>query len=166
VSSDFLGHIPVEQKDALYREFYRSLKKDGKMIHIIETDANNWHFRFAHQYPELFRKHFVERIGGHFGLELPSKAIARIQNNGFRVLEARKIWGELWQVQEYQFMFDNEYQRKSRLIKMIVRLSKVLSTNLVVQEAVNIMLNPVSALVERLTPLDNGQGLMVFCQKV
>lgn len=166
VSSDFLGHIPIGQKDALYQEFYRVLKREGKMIHIIETDANNWHFRFAHQYPDLFRKYFVERIGGHFGLELPSKAIARIQNNGFRVLEARKIWGELWQVQEYQSMFDNEYQEKSRLIKMIVSLSKVLSTNLAVQEAVNIMLNPVSALVERLTPLDNGQGLMVFCQKV
>ena len=135
------------------------------MIHIIETDANNWHFRFAHQYPDLFQKNFVESIGGHFGLELPSKAIARIENNGFKVLEAGKIWGELWQVQEYKSMFDNEYQEKSGLIKVVVSLGKVLSVNLVVREALNIMLNPISAVVERLTPLDNGQGLMVFCLK-
>jgi len=136
------------------------------MIHIIETDANNWHFRFAHQYPELFNKYFVEAIGGHFGLELPSKAIARIENNGFRVLEARKLWGQIWQVQEYKSMFDNEYRGKSRLISAMVRLSRMLSASLVVQEAVNILLNPISAVVEQLTPLDNGQGLMVFCQKV
>jgi len=30
---------------------------------------------------------------------------------------------------------------------------------------VNVLINPVSALAESLTPLDNGQGLMVQCQK-
>lgn len=63
-------------------------------------------------------------------------------------------------------MFDNEYQEKSRLIRVVVSFSKVLSANLVVREVINIMLNPISAILERLTPLDNGQGLMVFCQKV
>lgn len=166
VSSDFLGHIPVEQKDDLYGEFWRVLRPGGKMLHVMETDANNWHFRFAHRYPELFQKYFVEAIGGHFGLELPSKAIRRLEANGFRVLKAGKIWGDLWQVQEYKSMFDNEYREKSTLIRAVVILSKVLSANLVVREALNIALNPISAVVERLTPLDNGQGLLVFCQKV
>lgn len=166
VSSDFLGHIPVEQKNDLYREFWRVLRPGGKMLHVMETDANNWHFRFAHRYPELFQKYFVEAIGGHFGLELPSKAIRRLEANGFRVLEAGKIWGDLWQVQEYKRMFDNEYREKSSLIQAVVILSKVLSANPVVREALNIALNPISAVVERLTPLDNGQGLLVICQKV
>jgi len=165
VSSDFLGHIPAKQKDDLYREFRRVLKQKGKMLHVIETDANNWHFRFAHHYPELFQKHFIEAIGGHFGLELPSIAIERLEANGFKVLEARKIWGTLWQIQEYKWMFDNEYKEKSKLIKAVVTLSKVLSANIVIQEMVNVLINPVSAVVERLTPLNNGQGLMVFCQK-
>lgn len=47
VSSDFLWHIPAGQKDALYQEFYGVLKGGGKVIHVIEADANNWHFRFA-----------------------------------------------------------------------------------------------------------------------
>jgi len=166
VSSDFLGHIPLEQKGALYREFRRVLKPGGRMLHVMETDAKNWHFRFAHRYPDLFRKHFVEGIGGHFGLELPTKALARIEANGFKVLESRKIWGDLWQIQEYRLMFDNEFKDKTKLIKGFVILSRLLSANVAVQEFVNIVLNPVSAVVERLTPLDNGQGLMVFCQKL
>lgn len=165
VSSDFLGHIPVERKNDLYQEFWRVLKPNGKMLHVIETDANNWHFRFAHRYPELFHKYFVEAIGGHFGLELPTKAIGRLEASGFKILEAGKIWGDLWQIQEYKMRFDNEYRGKSWLIGAIVSLSKLLSANVVAQEAFNILLNPISAVVERLTPLDNGQGLMVYCQK-
>lgn len=165
VSSDFLGHIPLERKGDLYREFRRVLKPNGKMVHVMETDANNWHFRFAHRYPELFQKHFVEAIGGHFGLELPSKAVQRLESNGFKVLEAKKIWGELWEIQGYKLVFDNEYKKTSRLIAALVILSKALSANVLVWEATNIALNPVSAILERLTPLDNGQGLMVVCQK-
>jgi predicted SAM-dependent methyltransferase len=166
VSSDFLGHIPLEQKRDLYREFRRVLKLGGRMLHVMETDANNWHFRFAHRYPDLFRKYFVEGIGGHFGLELPSQAVARFEANGFKVLEVSKIWGDIWQIQEYRLMFDNEFKDKSKLIKALVILSYLAGVNVMVQELANIAVNPLSAVVERLTPLDNGQGLMVVCQKV
>ena len=165
VSSDFLGHIPLERKNDLYQEFRRVLKPNGKMVHVIETDANNWHFKFAHRHPELFQKYFVEGIGGHFGLELPSKAVQRLEANGFEIVSAQKIWGELWQIEAYKVMFDNEYRQKSKLIAALVILSKALSANVLVREATNIALNPVSAILERVTPLDNGQGLMVVCQK-
>jgi len=62
-------------------------------------------------------------------------------------------------------MFDNEYKAQSKLIAAMVILSKALSANVLVREATNMALNPVSAIVERLTPLDNGQGLMIVCQK-
>ena len=166
VSSDFLGHVHLDKKDHLYQEFWRVLKPDGKMLHVMETDANNWHFRFAHEYPDLFQKYFVEAIGGHFGLELPSKAIERLEVNGFKIIESKKIWGELWEIQGYKYVFDNEYKEKSQLIWALVILSKVLSANILVKEITNIALNPISNIVERLTPLDNGQGLMVYCQKV
>ncbi len=135
------------------------------MLHVVETDARNRHFRFAHRYPDLFQKYFVEAIGGHFGLELPTSAIQRLESNGFRVMEARKIWREIWEILGYEMVFDNEYKEKSRLIRAVVTLSKVLSANVVVQEAMNIMLNPVSVLAEQLTPPDSGQGLMVVCTK-
>jgi len=113
VSSDFIGHIPIDKKDELYKEIHRILKPDGKMIHIIETDSTNWHFRFAHKYPELFRRYFIEEIGGHYGLEMPSQAVERIERNGFKIIDLKKIWGTVWQIQEYKTMFDNEYKTKS-----------------------------------------------------
>jgi hypothetical protein len=51
------------------------------------------------------------------------------------------------------------------MIAAMVVLSKALGAKVLVRETTKIALNPVSALVERLTPLDNGQGLMVVCQK-
>lgn len=165
VSSDFLGHIPLDQKDALYGEMHRILKMNGKMLHVLETDSTNWHFRFAHRYPQLFRKYFVEEIGGHFGLEMPHQAVKRFENNGFRLIDVKKIWGDIWQVGEYKIRFDNEYKDKSKLIKGCVYLSRLLTVRGVVAEASNILLNPLAALIERFTPLDNGQGLCVFCEK-
>jgi ubiquinone/menaquinone biosynthesis C-methylase UbiE len=166
VSSDFLGHVPLAQKNQLYQECRRVLKPGGAMLHVMETDAMNRHFRFAHRYPDLFQKYFVEAIGGHFGLELPSEAIERLESNGFRVVEAKKIWGEIWEIQGYKVVFDNEYKEKAISIRAVVALSRVLSANILVQEAINVLLTPVSALAERLTPLNNGQGLMVVCKKV
>jgi hypothetical protein len=63
-------------------------------------------------------------------------------------------------------LIPNEYKRKSKRIRALVALSKVLSANIVLREATNIVLNPLSAIVEKRTPLDNGQGLMVVCRKV
>ena len=44
--------------------------------------------------------------------------------------------------------------------------NKGLSAKAVIQEAANVLLNPVSALPESLTPLDKRQWLMVLCQEV
>lgn len=63
-------------------------------------------------------------------------------------------------------MFDNGFKDKSKLIRALVILSGLLSANVIVQELVNIALNLMSAVLKRLTSLDNGQGLMVVCQRV
>ena len=62
-------------------------------------------------------------------------------------------------------LIPNEYKRKSKRIRALVALSKVLSANIILREATNIVLNPLSAIVEKRTPLDHGQGLMVVCRK-
>ena len=165
ISSDFLGHVPLDQKDALYREMYRILKTNGKMLHILETDSTNWHFRYAHRHPQLFQKYFVERIGGHVGLEMPHRALTRFQDSGFKLIDVKKIWGDIWRVEEYRMMFDNEYRDRSKFIKGCVCLSKLLTAKVGVGVAFNILVNPFAALIERLTRLDNAQGICVFCEK-
>ncbi len=37
VSSDVLGHIPFDKKDALFAEMFRVLKPGGRAVHVIET---------------------------------------------------------------------------------------------------------------------------------
>lgn len=161
ISSDFLGHVRNEDKDALQREILRVLKPDGKTVHVIETDSNN----IAHQYPELFHEYFVEKIGGHVGLELPTACVARWQKNGFTFPVVKKIWGVIWPIQYYLDSFGGAYQEKSAGIRALVTVAKVLGRVKIIQVAVNIILNPINSVVESLTPLDRGQGLMLVGKK-
>lgn len=165
VSSDFFGHIRSEDKDEIMKEIYRVLKPEGKTVHIIENDSNNIWFRFAHRYPELFQKYFIEKIGGHIGLELPSVCVERWKKNGFEPTVVKKIWGIIWPIQSYVELFDNEYKGHSVLVKSVVVFSKFLSRIKVIRLLSDIILNPINSLVESLTRLDHGQGLMIVCQK-
>lgn len=165
VSSDFFGHIPAIHKDNLLSEIYRVLKSKGKTIHIIETDSNNLWFRFAHRYPELFRKYFIEEMGGHIGLEFASKVVERFKRKNFREIDIKKIWGNIWQIQEYRERFDNEFKQKSKFIKFLVSISNCLSKKVLIKNFCNIILNPISSITELFYPLDNGQGIMVCFEK-
>lgn len=164
ISSDLFGHIKSEDKDVIYREIERVLKPKGLTLNVIETDSNNVWFKFAHKFPELFQKYFILAIGGHFGLELPSDCINRFRTAGFEVIKSKKIWGTVWPIQDY-LIFDNEYLGKSKLIDATVFVSKILSRNRAIKIVINIILNPVNSLVESITPMNNGQGLMLVCQK-
>ncbi|MEK7097440.1 MAG: class I SAM-dependent methyltransferase [Patescibacteria group bacterium] len=164
VSSDFFGHIKNEDKDAIIKEVLRVLKPGGKTLHVIETDSENFWFKIAHKNPDLFQKYFIEKIGGHIGLEMPDKVVKRWMNNGFEILKVKKIWGVVWPIQDYQ-MFDNEYENLLRSAKTFVIISKILSKVKLVQVGVNILLNPLNSIIESLTPINKGQGLMLICQK-
>ncbi len=165
VSSDFFGHVREQDKDAIIKEMSRVLKPGGKTIHIIETDSSNYWFRFAHRFPDLFKKYFIEQIGGHVGLELPSACVARFERAGFKVSVAEKIWGLIWPIQDYASLFNNEYKEKSVIVRMVVALSNWLSAVKLVQVGVNIFLNPLNLVVEYFTSLDHSQGLMLVAEK-
>ena len=165
VSSDFFGHVRHEDKDKIIREILRVLKPGGLTLHVIETDSQNFWFRVARKRPDLFQKYFIEQIGGHVGLELPSQCVARWQSNGFFVKKAIKIWGLIWPVNDYITLFDNEYRKESALVNAVVAVAKAVAKFKIIKLAVNIILNPINSLVEVFLPLDNGQGLMIVCQK-
>ena len=55
VSSDVLGHIPFDKKDALFAEMHRVLKPGGRAVHMIETDGTNIWFRQAKKFPVFSR---------------------------------------------------------------------------------------------------------------
>lgn len=165
VSSDFFGHIHATHKDSLLSEIFRVLRPKGKTIHIIETDSDNLWFRFAHRYPELFRRYFIEEMGGHFGLEFASNVVERFKKGKFKEIEVKKIWGNIWQIQEYRERFDNEFKQKSKFIKFLVNMSNYLSKKEPIRNLCNIVLNPISFTTELFYPLNNSQGIMVCFEK-
>jgi ubiquinone/menaquinone biosynthesis C-methylase UbiE len=165
VSSDFFGHVRAEDKDKIIREILRVLKPGGTTLHVIETDSDNIWFKIAHENPELFQKYFVEKIGGHVGLEMPVDCVKRWQKNGFEVIKADKIWGTIWPIKDYASLFDNEYRQKSAFVSVIVTVSKILGKIKAVEILTNIILNPINSLVEFSTGLNHGNGLMLAGRK-
>lgn len=166
MTSDFFGHITDEPKDQIMQEILRVLKPGGKTLNIIETDSTNIWFRLAHKDPALFKKYFIDEIGGHIGLEMPSDCVARWQRHGFVDVSAKKIWGLVWPIQDYANLFGNEYAEKSRFLSLVVLISRLLGTRRSVRSIVNVLLNPLNSIVESVTPLNHGNGLMLVATKV
>jgi len=165
VSSDFFGHVRADDKDKIIKEILRVLKPGGITLNVIETDSDNVWFKIAHKKPELFQKYFIEKVGGHIGLEMPSVCVKRWQNSGFMIISSEKIWGLIWPIEYYRDFFDNEYNDGSILVRLVVIKSKILSRYKVIKVVINILLNPINYLVELFTPLNHGNGLMLICQK-
>lgn len=164
VSSDVIGHVPFESKDTLFAEMYRVLKPGGRTVHVIETDSTNRWFQFAHQYPELFHEYLVERPG-HIGLELPSALRQRFLKHGFKEVAFKRIGGTFQECGSLTGFFGNEYSAHSPSIRRWVALDRLLSRNLLVRESVNVLLEPLAKLDDRLSPFDYCSGALVVFEK-
>lgn len=164
VSSDLIGHIREADKDRLFAEIYRVLKKGGRTAHVIETDACNPWFRFAHRHPELYQKYFVDRPG-HYGLELPTQLRERFLKHGFKPVLFRKMGSRVQEVGFLTGAFGNEFRAKSRWISFLVGLDGLLVKSLLVREMLNLLLEPLAWLDDALTPLDYGSGILAVFQK-
>ena len=166
VSADLLGHILSQQKDKSLNEFFRVLKPDGKMLHVIETKSQAPLFRFAERFSDLFQEHFVIRIGGHYGLELPTQCVMRLERAGFQMLRTEKIYDFLMPLWSFVFLFDNQYRTKNLFLSWAVDVSKLLLRSRFLTHAVDMIFGIITDLIRPLTGLDTAMGLLVFCEKV
>jgi len=165
VSSDVLGHISTENKDLLFSEIRRVLKKGGRTAHCSEADADNVWFRFAHKYPELFAVHFVDKPG-HISLELPTQIRARFLKHGFKEITFRRLSGTIQEPGTLVALFDNEYRAKSKWISACVAIDKALNSSFPLREALNFFLEPLAKLDDWLAPLDSMSGALIVYEKV
>jgi len=164
VSSDVIGHIPVGDKDRMFAEMYRVLRPGGRTVHVIETDATNIWFRFAHGYPELFQKYFID-LPGHISLELPSELQARFRRQGFRKVRFKKYAGAVQECGMLAGLFNNEYKAKSTMVRLAVGLDGLFARNLLVKEVVNALLEPLAQIADSVTPLNSASGALVVFEK-
>ncbi len=164
VSSDVLGHIGAENKDQLFAEIHRVLKPGGRTIHCIEADSTSPWYRFAHQYPDLFHLHFVDKPG-HIGMELPSKWRERFLKHGFKEITFKKLASRIQEPGTIAALFDNEYKAKSRMMRSFVAVDRLLAKSFAVKEALNFFLEPMARLDDWLAPFDHASGVLVVYEK-
>lgn len=163
VSSDVLGHIFFKDKDKLFSEMFRVLKKGGLSVHVIEIQSQNFWFRFAKTYPDLFNKYFIE-VPGHFGMESASDLNARFNKHGFTEVKFETMAGAVPEVGTIAAAFDNEYSRKSGMVGACVKLDKILAKSMIVKELLNIPMELLAKLEDVLVPR-NGSGALVIYRK-
>ena len=164
VSSDVLGHISAENKDQLFAEIHRVLKEGGRTIHCIEADSTSPWYRFAHQYPDLFHLHFVDKPG-HIGMELPSKWRERFLKHGFKEIAFKKLSCRIQEPGTISALFDNEYKTKSRIMRTLVAVDRLLAKSFAVKEALNFFLEPLAKLDDWFAPFDHASGVLVVYEK-
>jgi ubiquinone/menaquinone biosynthesis C-methylase UbiE/uncharacterized protein YbaR (Trm112 family) len=165
ISSDFIGHIPFEEKEGLFREMSRVLRQGGLCAHVIETDSTNFLKRFAKKYQELYKKYFIEGSGGHFGLELPSAVLKRFQTVDLKPVQVKKYYSYVWDIESFIALFDNEYKEKSRLLRSIVFVYSLFCKYFFVKVLATCIIGCFSYLIDKVAPLDTAEGIMVVCVK-
>jgi cyclopropane fatty-acyl-phospholipid synthase-like methyltransferase len=85
VSLDVIGHIPQEQKDAVFVEIKRVLRPGGVTLHGIECTDRAGRRQYSEMSPEELRRFIA--IDGHVGLEEEDEHAAR-----FRRFFAHVAW--------------------------------------------------------------------------
>jgi SAM-dependent methyltransferase len=148
VSADLVGHIPTGDKARLIGEIRRVLRPGGRTFHVVECDSGNWIFRRGRWRPKLFRKYFVEDIGGHFGLEPGPAAAARFRDAGLRPLVEEGLYDLLWNVKDYVRVFDNAYRVDDTPVSLIAGAARRLARRPATLFAANVALGVVSRLAE------------------
>lgn len=77
VSLDVIGHIPLEQTDAVLAEMKRVLRPDGVTMHGIECTDRDARRKYDEMSPEELRRFIA--IDGHVGLEEEDEHAARFR---------------------------------------------------------------------------------------
>lgn len=163
-SFDLIGHIPVKQKTTLIREIYRVLRPGGLSFNYIEVEPSKGYTSWAKQYPDLYKKHFVEK-DGHFGLESYQTVLERFRNQGFSLLEYKVLAKMILRPGVYARRFNNEYKSKLFVINAIASLDAMLSKSAVTAGIVAIAMKPLEILFEPIVPDDYGGLLLTVHRK-
>ncbi|MCL4534495.1 MAG: methyltransferase domain-containing protein [Bacteroidetes bacterium] len=164
VSSDVLGHVPLEEKDAVLAEVRRVLRTGGLTLHYVETEGDDPLMRFARGYPELYSRYVVEPEG-HIGLETAAAVFQRFRRAGFKPIAERAVYRGPTYVRRIGLYFDNEYRQKSALVAGLVAASKAMCAVKPLEMAANLGISALLEVADRCFPVSWAGGALVCYQK-
>jgi SAM-dependent methyltransferase len=164
VSSDVLGHVPLERKDAVLAEIRRVLRPGGRTLHYVEAEGQDPLLTWARRDPALYLRHVVAPEG-HVGMETASRTFARFRRAGFRPLAEVAAYRGLMYVGRVVQLFDNEYAARSRRLRVLVALCRALNAVGPVALAANLAVSAALEVGDRLLPLDWAGGVMVCYER-
>lgn len=143
-SAHLLGHIPLNEKQKVIREIYRVTKPGGLSLHSAECEANNFFYKRAKRYPDLYKKYFKDMYG-HYGLEYPSQCKKRFRDESFvPIFEISDYCkGVIRPIGSFKVFFGNgEYKEKDVILNLLASISELLSSNKLFMIITNILLYP------------------------
>lgn len=135
-------------------------------MHSVECEADNFIYRRAKKYPELYNKYFKDMYG-HFGIELPSRSKNRFREVGFVPILERSDYckGIIRPSNSYKVFFGKkEFYTKEILFYILSSLSKMLTCNRLFEVIVDIVLCPLAA-VNRIWGQDSVDSVKLLYQK-
>ncbi|MBI2865563.1 MAG: methyltransferase domain-containing protein [Chloroflexi bacterium] len=164
VSSDVLGHVPLQAKDRVLAEMYRVLARGGRTLHYVEADGQDPVNRFGRRYPDLYEK-YITGPEGHIGLETAGETAARFRRHGF--VPAREIpcYRGLLYVNRVVQYFDNEYRQKSRLLSASVAVCGTLTRSKAIENLANVAVTLAMEVGDRILPSGWAGGMLVEYRK-
>lgn len=160
VSSDVLGHVPIEGKQTAIDEIFRVVKPGGRTLHYIEAEGTDPLTRFAKADPELYRRRIIGPEG-HEGIETPSATCARFRRAGFRPVTERPVYRLLMYPPRVVQLYDNEYAQRSLPLRLGVAACKLATALPPLALGSSLVAAGVLEVTDRVLPGDWGNGILV-----
>jgi len=163
VSTDLVEHIPHNIKNNLWKEMSRVMKEDGRTIHFISTDSNNWFMRLAKHDKDLYKKSSAFR--DHEKIEYPEKEIERIKSSGLRIISIKRAYGIIIGFGAVTMLC--EPHRKEYMKKPIFRFLWLIDNPVHRAKPIRVIANMLAGILADIFDrfFDEETGLLVCCEK-
>jgi SAM-dependent methyltransferase len=166
-SSDVIGHIPFERKKDLYDELAKVTKPGGLSVHFIECKHDTfWTNIVQRRWPELFQKHFIDRVG-HIGMESVPEIRRQFTDRSFNVVSLEKTPGFFQEVGilSAQLNYADVAAVAPGWLRLCVKCDAAMSGNIWLRELLNIGMRPFTALENTLTAEVKTTAIMIVARR-
>ena len=154
-----------DEKELFLKETQRVLKPKGKLILQFDTLSKNWLYRFASRDSQSFQRGFIN-IDQHIGLEYASKAISRIENNGFKIVKIKKFGTTFLQYEPTYNWLNEAYGKSIFLVKLLGKITKKIANNKYLGPIMEFCITLFDKLINPFSKLDKATRIIVIAKKI